>query len=76
MTEEPPNNGSTPPPTITPVAVLNIFLMPDDSVEVQGPVDNQIFAYGLLLKAHDRLKDYHDQKRRSGILTVPPGTKV
>lgn len=76
MTNEPPNNGDQPPPPVTATAVLQIMLMPNGTVEVSGPIDNRLVAYGLLMMAHDRLKDYYAQKDSGGLIALPPGVKL
>lgn len=80
MTEEnenPPNNGSIPPPTPTsPVITLTITLDATGNVNVNGPVHDLILCYGLLGRAHDAIKDWNDKQRASGLVLVPPGTKL
>lgn len=54
-------------------AQLIITMEDNGTVNVNGPINNKVLAYGLLAVAHDAIKDFNDQQKKSGIITaVPP----
>ena len=60
------------------MAVQLIISMDDNGqVGVNGPIDNQVLAYGLLMIAHNAIYDYHKQKenRITPATLIPPTIK-
>lgn len=41
------------------IAKLEITLDDKGSINVQGPIDNKLLAYGLLEAAHDAIQDHN-----------------
>lgn len=44
-----------------PLPKLMIEVMPDGSVQVQGPIQNRMLCYGLLEAAKDAIRRHGDQ---------------
>jgi len=55
-----------------PIAQLVINLMPNRQVLVSGPIQDDLFCYGLLEKANDAIHEWHAeaQKQAAGGLTI------
>lgn len=51
-------------------AELIIRLTTEGKIEVQGPIENKLVAYGLLEAARDAIREFHDAKARSPIIPV------
>ena len=49
-------------------AKLVIWINPDGTVAVNGPLDNKMLCYGLLDCARDAIKDFNDNKNKSAIV--------
>lgn len=57
------------------VAQLAITMDETGRISVNGPIDNEILAYGLLEKARQAIYEHNQQKKRS-IVTLPPGSHL
>lgn len=56
-------------------AELIIRLTTEGKIEVQGPIENKLVAYGLLEATRDAIREFHDAKAKSPIIPangVPP----
>lgn len=49
---------------------LTITLNANNSISVDGPLDNIVLCYGMLERAKDAIKDFTDNKK-SPIITPP-----
>ena len=52
-------------------AAIQILLLPDGSISVNGPVADVTLMFGLLERAKDAVRDWHAQQARSSISVVP-----
>jgi hypothetical protein len=76
MSDQPhPTDNGQPPAPGNPLVVLTITLTADGQINVNGPIHDMILSYGLLMRAHDAIKDYHANLARS-VLTLPPGSRL
>ena len=53
---------------------LRIVMTDEGQVQVNGPLQNKIMCYGLLMTAMDAIRDTHDANRRlvQPVSLVPP----
>ena len=57
------------------IAQLVIVLDDAGSINVNGPIENELLTFGLLEKAKQAVID-HNKKAKSPIVTLPPGTHL
>lgn len=57
-----------------PVVQLLIQLSPNGDVEVRGPIDDDLFCYGLMEKGRQAIQAY--QERKQSPLLLPPSARV
>lgn len=56
------------------LAKIEITINETGMINVSGCLENKLMAYGMLLAAHDVIKDHNDAKQKSLILAVPAGS--
>jgi hypothetical protein len=46
----------------------------NDTIGVNGPINNKLLCYGMLDLARDAIKDFNDKQAASKILVAPAGS--